>query len=61
MDDEQLLKVEEVARRFAVSAREIWRGVADGTFPKPIKLGPKTTRWLESEILSHLQKLKEAR
>lgn len=61
MNDDRLLKIAEVAGRFAVSAREIWRLVASGSFPKPIKLGPKTTRWPESEILTHLEKLKNER
>jgi len=33
-----------------VSASSWWAGAKDGRFPKPIKLGPRTTVWLESEI-----------
>jgi len=33
-----------------ISASSWWAGVKDGRFPKPIKLGPRTTVWLESEI-----------
>ncbi|MGU3480124.1 helix-turn-helix transcriptional regulator [Methylobacterium sp. D48H] len=27
-----------------------WQGVADGRFPQPIKLGPRTTVWRAEEI-----------
>jgi prophage regulatory protein len=27
-----------------------WQGVRDGRFPKPVKLGPKTTAWRVAEI-----------
>jgi predicted DNA-binding transcriptional regulator AlpA len=33
-----------------VSVPTIWRWVAEGNFPKPIKLGPKTTVWNLDEI-----------
>lgn len=28
----------------------IYQGIAEGTFPKPINLGPRAVGWLESEI-----------
>lgn len=36
--------------RIPVSASTWWKGVKDGRFPKPIKLGEKTTVWRESDI-----------
>jgi prophage regulatory protein len=27
-----------------------WQGVRDGRFPKPVKLGPKTTAWRVEDI-----------
>jgi len=33
-----------------VSASSWWAGVRDGRFPKPIKLGPRTTVWRGSDI-----------
>lgn len=30
---------------FGVSAASIWRGVKNGTIPKPIKLTERTTAW----------------
>ena len=33
-----------------VSKSTWWAGVKDGRFPKPIKLGPRTTVWDEADI-----------
>ena len=35
-----------------ISKSAWWAGVAEGKYPSPIKLGPRTTCWRESEILS---------
>jgi predicted DNA-binding transcriptional regulator AlpA len=49
-DGECLLTVKAVAALVTFSVRKIWRDVAAKLFPKPIKLGPKTTRWKKSDI-----------
>lgn len=54
-NEERLMKVREVAQRLTISVRKIWRDVAAGLFPAPIKLGPRTTRWRESEIEQFLR------
>ena len=33
-----------------VSSSTWWAGVADGRFPKPVKLGPRTTVWRVEDI-----------
>ncbi len=33
-----------------------WAGVKSGRFPKPIKLGPKTTAWRVEDIRSLIEK-----
>ena len=38
-----------------VSATSWWNGVKSGKYPKAIKLGPKTTVWRASEVLSIVQ------
>lgn len=35
-----------------ICASSWWAGVASGRFPKPIKLGPRTTAWRASEVLA---------
>ena len=33
-----------------VSKSTWWNGVAEGRFPKPVKLGPRTTAWRVEDI-----------
>lgn len=33
-----------------ISKSTWWQGVRDGRFPKPVRLGPKTTAWRVSDI-----------
>lgn len=35
-----------------VCATSWWAGVKSGKYPKPIKLGPRTTAWRASEVLA---------
>ena len=34
-----------------------WQGVRDGRFPKPVKLGPKTTAWRVEDIRALIDRL----
>ncbi|EFI34081.1 phage transcriptional regulator, AlpA [Desulfonatronospira thiodismutans ASO3-1] len=47
---EKLLRLRDVLDRIPVSKSTWWDGVKKGRFPKPIKLGPRTTCWKESDI-----------
>jgi predicted DNA-binding transcriptional regulator AlpA len=55
-----LLTVRESARVLQISVPTFWRRVADGTVPKPLKLGG-LSRWPESEILAVIEQAKAAR
>lgn len=44
------LSVEQVAIRYNVSKDTIWRWRREGDFPKPIRLGPKVSRWRLSDL-----------
>jgi len=55
-----LLPAREAAPLLGVSVPTFWRRVADGTVPKPIKLGA-LSRWPQSEILGVIEKAKAAR
>lgn len=57
---EHLLKAVEVAKLLNISVPTFWRRVADGTIPKPIKIG-KLSRWALSEILEVIEKAKSGR
>lgn len=47
---EQYLNVKRVAARLDTSPATIWRWTAAGTFPRPSKLSPGSTRWKLSDI-----------
>jgi len=57
---EQILKLLEVKRITAQSGSAIYRGAANGTFPKPIKIGKRSSGWLKSEVDQWLQERIEA-
>jgi len=42
-----------------VSKSSWWAGVKDGRYPKPVKLGPKTTAWKVSDIRNLLDSVGE--
>ena len=52
---DRLLRIEEVEQYVAFSRRKVWRDVAAMRFPKPIKLGSRTTRWRLSEIMQFIR------
>ena len=51
----KFLKLPEVRDRTGKSRSAIYQGVNDGTFPKPIKIGPRAVGWIEAEIEAHNQ------
>ena len=52
-----LLRLKQVLKLIPVSAATWWRGIKDGRYPKPIKLGPRTTCWLASDIQALIVRL----
>jgi len=56
----KLLRVRDIVRDkksgtfgyLPISKASWWKGVSEGKYPQPIKLGPKTTCWRESDILA---------
>ena len=41
---------------FPFSSATLWRKVKAGTFPKPVKLGPRITAWRVEDIRELLQR-----
>ena len=39
-----------VEAKTGLSRSSIYARIADGTFPKPIRIGPRSVAWLESDI-----------
>lgn len=50
-----ILRRPEVEARTGLSRSTIYLKVAQGTFPKPINLGPRAVGWVASEIDAWLQ------
>lgn len=46
----RILSLREVMKRTGKSRATVERGYREGTFPKPVRLGPRSRGWLEHEI-----------
>ena len=45
-----LIRREEVERMCCISRSELYRQVADGRFPRPVRVGLRAVRWRRSEV-----------
>jgi predicted DNA-binding transcriptional regulator AlpA len=39
----------------------LYRGIRQGRFPQPLKVGPGSSRWIREELESALRRMTEAR
>jgi len=46
----KILKIKDVIKKVALSETTIYRKRKEGSFPKAVRLGPRTVGWIESEI-----------
>jgi len=46
----RILRQPEIKQKTGQSRATVYRGIAAGTFPKPVKLGPGSVGWIESEV-----------
>jgi predicted DNA-binding transcriptional regulator AlpA len=53
----ELLSVNEVASRLSVAPRTVWRWVAQGRLPRPLRLRPGCVRWWSSDVEHFLEAL----
>lgn len=51
-----ILRLPEVKRSTGLSRSTIYLRVAEGTFPKPVRLGGRAVGWLEAEVQDWLQR-----
>ena len=57
-----LLAKPEVCRLFGnINPSTLYRGIRQGRYPRPIRVGPNSSRWLLSECEAVLRKLVEDR
>lgn len=47
---EKILRLPSVKTRTGLSRSTLYARAAEGTFPRPISLGPRAVGWLESEV-----------
>ena len=47
---DRLLTIKQITAEIGISRSTIYRRMREGTFPKPIRIGPRATRWPESAI-----------
>jgi len=52
------LRLPDVLRLFPIGKSTWWAGVKSGRFPKPVKLGPRTTAWRIEDILALIEAAK---
>jgi excisionase family DNA binding protein len=57
---DRLLRIEEAAEVLAISARALYRLIAAGKLPPPVKIG-SATRIPESDLMQYINALKDAR
>lgn len=53
----KLLKLQQVTERVAQSKSTIYRGMVNGSFPRPLRLGSRMVRWLSDDIDNYLSRL----
>ncbi len=53
----QFLRINQVLEKIPVSRSSWWAGCKSGRYPKPVKLGPRTTAWRLSDINELLKKI----
>jgi prophage regulatory protein len=50
-DEIQFIRISDVLVITGLSRASIYNGIKKGSFPAQIKLGPKSARWVKSEVL----------
>lgn len=50
-----LLKMQTVTQAAGISPATVYRGVAAGTFPQPVRMGKRCTRWRAADVRAWIQ------
>ncbi len=51
----RLLRIPEVCERVGFKSSKVWEMAKRGTFPQPVRLGPKVSAWREHEVTEWVQ------
>ena len=54
---EGFVRVRQVLQMFPFGRTTLWRKIKAGEFPKPCKLGPRTTAWDVNALRAHKDKI----
>lgn len=57
----KLLKLKDVIAMTSLSKASIYRQLKEGTFPAPVRLGPRAVSWILSEIEEWIESKKSLR
>lgn len=57
----RLIDIKEVMARLSVKKSTVYHWVKQGIFPRPVRVGPKASRWEESAVEAHIASRKLAR
>ena len=52
-----LSRIKKVLEKIPVCPSSWWQGVKEGRYPRPVKLGPKTTAWLNDDLNALIESL----
>jgi predicted DNA-binding transcriptional regulator AlpA len=55
------LRLHQILEIFPISKSAWWQGCANGRYPKPVKLGPRTTVWRAEEIRAFIESVSNQR
>lgn len=53
----RLERIHQVLARVPIGESSWWKGCKEGIYPKPIKLGPRTTVWRSEDIDAFIENL----
>ena len=51
------MRLPQILQLIPISKSAWWQGCREGRFPKPVKLGPKTTAWRVEDISTLIERL----
>ena len=61
MDNLRLIPIDKVCETVGVSQATLYRLVAAGRFPAPVKIGLRAARWRSDEIAAHIERISAER
>ena len=57
LTENSLLRISQVLELIPISRSAWWQGVKSGKYPKPVKIGPRTSAWRYGDIAALLKKI----